>query len=168
MLSCKRAQFKKIGFLQPTNLNTGTQHRLIYFSIFEKMKVAVKNKSEVEFVDELICGSKLLSTYNYTHTNDPFYEPYTFYNILCNNENTYYVFDHSSGILTASLANTHVTYTPTVMPDGMKFTLNGVYDYYPYGKILREYVQGTQEKHLTTHHACPALSGERDAETGLD
>ncbi|HRC32405.1 MAG TPA: hypothetical protein PK736_03065 [Bacteroidia bacterium] len=60
------------------------------------MKVAVKNKSEVEFVDELICGSKLLSTYNYTHTNDPFYEPYTFYNILCNNENTYYVFDHSS------------------------------------------------------------------------
>ncbi|MBL0053155.1 MAG: hypothetical protein IPP29_17445 [Bacteroidetes bacterium] len=77
-------------------------------------------------VDELMKGSNLLSTYNYTHTNDPFYEPYTFYTTLCNNENTYYVYDHSSGILTASLANTRITYTPTVMPDGMKFTLNGV------------------------------------------
>ncbi|HRC32406.1 MAG TPA: hypothetical protein PK736_03070 [Bacteroidia bacterium] len=34
----------------------------------------------------------------------------------------------------------------------MKFTLNGVYDYYPYGKILREYVKGSKEKHLATHH----------------
>ncbi|MBL0051178.1 MAG: RHS repeat-associated core domain-containing protein [Bacteroidetes bacterium] len=68
---------------------------------------------------------------------------------------------HSSGILTASPGNTRITYTPTVMPDGLKFTLNGVYDYYPYGKILREYVQGPQEKYLTTHH-------QRDEETGLD
>ncbi|MBL0051180.1 MAG: RHS repeat-associated core domain-containing protein [Bacteroidetes bacterium] len=78
-----------------------------------------------------------------------------------NNALTYYVYDHSSGILTASLGNTRITYTPTVMPDGLKFTLNGVYDYYPYGKILREYVQGPQEKYLTTHH-------QRDEETGLD
>ena len=34
-------------------------------------------------------------------------------------------------------------------------------DYYPYGKILREYTVGQQEKYLTTHH-------ERDQETGLD
>ncbi len=66
------------------------------------MKVAVKNKSEVEVVDELMQGSNLVSTYNYNGTNDPCYEPYTFYTTLCNNENTYYVYDHSSGILTAS------------------------------------------------------------------
>ena len=35
-------------------------------------------------------------------------------------------------------------------------------DYYPYGKILREWVPATgAEKYLTTHH-------ERDQETGLD
>ena len=112
-------------------------------------------------VDELMHGSNRLSPYNYVSTNDPFYEPYTFYTTLCNDENTYYVYDHSSGILTASSGNTRITYTPTVMPDGLKFTLNGVYDYYPYGKILREYVQGPQEKYLTTHH-------QRDEETGLD
>nr|MBK9649932.1 RHS repeat-associated core domain-containing protein [Bacteroidota bacterium] len=112
-------------------------------------------------VDELMHGSNRLSPYNYVGTNDPFYEPYTFYTTLCNNENTYYVYYHSSGILTASFGNTRITYTPTVMPDGLKFALNGVYDYYPYGKILREYVQGQQEKYLTTHH-------QRDEETGLD
>nr|MBK9649925.1 hypothetical protein [Bacteroidota bacterium] len=109
------------------------------------MKVAVKNNNVIDYLDELMQGSNLLSTYNvynYIGTNDPFYEPYTFYTTLCNNENTYYVYDHSSGILTASFGNTRLTYTPTVMPDGLKFTLNGVYDYYPYGKILREYVQG--------------------------
>ncbi len=34
-------------------------------------------------------------------------------------------------------------------------------DYYPYGKILREYHQGDKEKYQTTQH-------ERDQETGLD
>jgi RHS repeat-associated protein len=34
-------------------------------------------------------------------------------------------------------------------------------DYFPYGKILREYVNAEPEKYLTTHH-------ERDRETGLD
>nr|MBK9649943.1 RHS repeat-associated core domain-containing protein [Bacteroidota bacterium] len=125
------------------------------------MKVAVKNNNVVDYLDELMQGSNLLSTYNYNGTNDPFYEPYTFYTTLCNDENTYHVYDHSSGILTASFGNTRITYTPTVMPDGLKFTLIGVYDYYPYGKILREYVQGPQEKYLTTHH-------QRDEETGLD
>ncbi len=125
------------------------------------MTVAIQNKREVNSVNVIIQGSNRLSPYNPTGTNDPFYEPYTFYNTLCNDEITYYVYDHSSGILTASPGNTRITYTPTVMPDGLKFTLNGVYDYYPYGKILREYVQGPQEKYLTTHH-------QRDEEAGLD
>ncbi len=34
-------------------------------------------------------------------------------------------------------------------------------DYYPYGKILREFVNGAEERYLTTGH-------ERDQETGLD
>ena len=66
------------------------------------MKVAVKNESALKSVSELMTGSNPLSTYKYTGTNDPFYEPYTFYNTLCNDEITYYVYDHSSGILTAS------------------------------------------------------------------
>ncbi|MBL0051176.1 MAG: hypothetical protein IPP29_06455 [Bacteroidetes bacterium] len=70
-----------------------------------------------------------------------------------NNAFTYYVYDHSSGILTASFGNTRITYTPTVMPDGLKFALNGVYDYYPLRQILREYVQGPARK--VPHHPPP-------------
>nr|MBK9649935.1 hypothetical protein [Bacteroidota bacterium] len=66
------------------------------------MKVAAQNNMNVKSVTEFMKGSSLLSTNNYTGTNDPFYEPYTFYNTLCNDEITYYVYDHSSGILTAS------------------------------------------------------------------
>ncbi|MBL0051185.1 MAG: RHS repeat-associated core domain-containing protein [Bacteroidetes bacterium] len=130
--------------LSQTYISEGSQMIDVLDTYGEPMSISI---------DELMQGSNLLSTYNYTGTNDPFYEPYTFYTTICNNENTYYVYDH--------LGNTRITYTPTVMPDGLKFTLNGVYDYYPYGKILREYVQGPQEKYLTTHH-------QRDEETGLD
>lgn len=73
---------------------------------------------------------------------------------------TYYEHDH--------LGNTRVTYTPVVTdcggvggPPSIDYTLEHVADYYPYGKILREYVNGVQDKYLTTHH-------ERDQETGLD
>ncbi|QQR88503.1 MAG: RHS repeat-associated core domain-containing protein [Flavobacteriales bacterium] len=72
---------------------------------------------------------------------------------------TYYEHDH--------LGNTRVTYTPVVTdcggvggPPSIDYTLEHVADYYPYGKILREY-DGVPEKYLSTHH-------ERDAETGLD
>ncbi len=34
-------------------------------------------------------------------------------------------------------------------------------DYFPYGKVLREFIDGDQERYLTTQH-------ERDLETGLD
>lgn len=39
--------------------------------------------------------------------------------------------------------------------------INSVVDYFPYGKVLREYVGGVQERYLTTQH-------ERDVETDLD
>ena len=37
--------------------------------------------------------------------------------------------------------------------------LQGVYDYFPYGKILRSFSAGNQGRYLSTYH-------ERDAETG--
>jgi len=37
----------------------------------------------------------------------------------------------------------------------------GVFDYYPYGKMLREFQDNVNEKYLTTHH-------QRDEETTLD
>jgi RHS repeat-associated protein len=40
-------------------------------------------------------------------------------------------------------------------------TLLHAADYYPYGKVLREFVNGASDRYLTTHH-------ERDQETGLD
>ena len=38
---------------------------------------------------------------------------------------------------------------------------SSILDYFPYGKVLRSYINGDEERYLTTQH-------ERDAETGLD
>ncbi len=66
----------------------------------------------------------------------------------------FYVHDH--------LGNTRVHYAVDCDGDAITYTLNHVVDYFPYGKILREYTPNDeQEKFLTTHH-------ERDIETGLD
>lgn len=48
---------------------------------------------------------------------------------------------------------------PNILIQNLK--INSVIDYYPYGKVLREYVNGEEERYLTTQH-------ERDRETGLD
>ena len=71
---------------------------------------------------------------------------------------SFYQYDH--------LGNTRVVYTPSerVVDDStctVEYTLEYVGDYYPYGKTLREFVNGDREKFLTTQH-------ERDVETGLD
>lgn len=82
---------------------------------------------------------------------------------------TYYENDH--------LGNLRVAFTPVVdcqdpalgtAPDpGLNhqtssFTLDHVVDYFPYGKVLRQWVNsGGPERYLTTQH-------ERDQETGLD
>jgi len=72
-------------------------------------------------------------------------------------EMTYYVEDY--------LGNTRVVYTIDML-QGCGDNLNqpvitSALDYYPYGKILREYHAGQIEKYQTTQH-------ERDLETGLD
>ncbi|HMS71117.1 MAG TPA: RHS repeat-associated core domain-containing protein [Saprospiraceae bacterium] len=90
------------------------------------------------------------------YTLDPYYQPHTFHTnlTLANSQREYYIYDH--------LGNTRITYTPFL--DNLSLTsywLRNVYDYYPYGKILRTFSDGTSEKYLTTQH-------ERDAETGLD
>lgn len=75
-------------------------------------------------------------------------------------EVTYYVHDH--------LGNTRVTHTydckdvnANNVYDAGDGLLEGLYDYYPYGKQLRMFEAGVGEKYLTTHH-------QRDGETGLD
>jgi RHS repeat-associated protein len=75
---------------------------------------------------------------------------------------TYYIYDH--------LGNSRVVYTPNISCDGglgsgnpdVTYWLNSVIDYFPYGKVLRQYVpENPRERFLTTYH-------ERDYETGLD
>lgn len=61
-------------------------------------------------------------------------------------------------------AQGHIT-NYTFVPKGARQTCASASekcsDYYPYGSILRQHINGAQEKYLTTHH-------ERDQETGLD
>ncbi|MNU74916.1 RHS Repeat protein [compost metagenome] len=70
--------------------------------------------------------------------------------LIQHNEATYFLTDH--------LGNTRVAYMPT--PTSNPYIINAV-DYYPYGKVLREYDNGAGDRYLSTQH-------ERDKETGLD
>lgn len=69
----------------------------------------------------------------------------------------FFVYDH--------LGNTRLTFTTEAINVSTTTTIvnriDYIADYYPYGKVLREFVNGEQERYLTTQH-------ERDAETGLD
>lgn len=70
-------------------------------------------------------------------------------------EVSYYIQDH--------LGNTRIVYNGSVNncdAQTPEYTIEYAGDYFPYGKILREF-KGVEEKFLTTHH-------ERDSETGLD
>ena len=61
------------------------------------------------------------------------------------------------------LGNTRVTYVPFVGGDPceVRYYVESVVDYYPYGKELRTWFALGQERYLSTEH-------ERDFETGLD
>jgi RHS repeat-associated protein len=65
----------------------------------------------------------------------------------------FFAYDH--------LGNTRMTYTPIATASGINLQIDYVADYYPYGKVLREFANGQTERYLTTQH-------ERDGETGLD
>ena len=81
---------------------------------------------------------------------------YKFHSNVNLKEFSYYTHDH--------LGNTRVVYTPKIIsctePVSIIYTLDYAGDYYPYGKILREF-NPKAEKYMSTHH-------ERDTETGLD
>ena len=73
-------------------------------------------------------------------------------------------FTQTSAYLHDHLGNTRVAYTTEswdAINQRIKFSVNYVADYSPYGKIVREFVDGEKAKYLTTGH-------ERDNETGLD
>lgn len=70
-------------------------------------------------------------------------------------EVAFYLYDH--------LGNSRLVYTPKIQcPAFIEYSIDYAADYYPYGKILRQFsAWTTAEKYLTTQH-------ERDIETGLD
>lgn len=115
-------------------------------------------------VNEIINGTEYpnVDDNNILTIFDPFNHPYTIMSDPAFNPHSvqFYIYDH--------LGNTRVTYTPKYLytqsdptKDIFEYNLKGVFDYFPYGKIYREYIDGQQEKYLTTQH-------ERDVETGLD
>jgi len=69
---------------------------------------------------------------------------------ISNGERFFYETDH--------LGNTRIVFSPR---DQYFKYIHFASDFYPYGKILREYVVGDQERYLTTQY-------ERDQETELD
>ncbi|MCE3295138.1 MAG: hypothetical protein K0R65_852 [Crocinitomicaceae bacterium] len=72
---------------------------------------------------------------------------------ISNGEATFYVYDH--------LGNSRVTYQPSAQGTIVNRTIMFAGDYFPYGKVLREFANGEIERYLTTFH-------DRDQETGLD
>jgi RHS repeat-associated protein len=84
---------------------------------------------------------------------DPFTTPLTVPTTVHEPDFHYYIYDH--------LGNTRIVYSTTIPSCGNpEYTLEAVMDYFPYGKILRQFIK-TPEKYVTTGH-------ERDVETGLD
>lgn len=68
-------------------------------------------------------------------------------------EATFFLYDH--------LGNTRLSFQYSTADINEPWTIVNAMDYYPYGKILREYDNGDGDRYLTTNH-------ERDKETGLD
>ncbi|WP_367390179.1 RHS repeat-associated core domain-containing protein [Lewinella sp. LCG006] len=67
---------------------------------------------------------------------------------------SYYLYDH--------LGNTRIVFHTVLDCKGeVEYVAEYVADYYPFGKILREWVACDQERYLTTYH-------ERDIESGYD
>ncbi|MEL6865908.1 MAG: RHS repeat-associated core domain-containing protein, partial [Bacteroidota bacterium] len=96
---------------------------------------------------DLVCGGD-------SPLPDPFDEPLEEEEEAGLLDLTWYIQDH--------LGNTRVTYHTTFdCGEEVKYVLDHVIDYYPYGKVLREFIAGQAERYQTTHH-------ERDQETGLD
>lgn len=93
-----------------------------------------------------------------TTTGDPFATPLSNRGTIVM-QTDFYLYDH--------LGNSRVTYRSALnygsCSASLSYSVQYAADYYPYGKILREYKPsgGKNERYLTTQH-------ERDAESGLD
>jgi len=140
--------------LATVNINNANQKFNLELSSGTTMyQVGLEEMLQTRVMDERVKIDGYIDTpTNYTPT-DPF---------NCDLEETpnpptpdagYYVYDH--------LGNTRVHYKIDCTSGNLQYTLNHVVDYFPYGKILREFQPNNAEKFLTTQH-------ERDVETGLD
>ena len=132
-------------------------------------KVEGNNGTTTEFYLQDMTG-KTVAVRTKTDTNPAQWEYYI--NGAAEREAKLTGLDHAGGIqpheiefyLYDHLGNTRVVYGPTVADGRLELDIRYVADYFPYGKILREYVNtnsGDPEKFLTTQH-------ERDQETGFD
>jgi len=101
-------------------------------------------------ISDLLNGGNGTGSANYVGPNGP-------YDLLVDTHlegASFYVNDH--------LGNTRIVFNRNTCSDpDFPFYVESAMDYYPFGKILREYHAGQKEKYLTTQH-------ERDGETGFD
>ncbi|NJN77201.1 MAG: hypothetical protein HC803_01795, partial [Saprospiraceae bacterium] len=76
---------------------------------------------------------------------DPFNTPLTVPTTVHEPDFHYYIYDH--------LGNTRIVYSTTIpnCTQNPHYTLEAVMDYFPYGKILRQFIK-TPEKYVTTGH----------------
>jgi len=101
-------------------------------------------------ISDLLNGGNGTGSVNYVGPNGP-------YDLLVDTHlegASFYVNDH--------LGNTRIVFNRNTCSDpDFPFYVESAMDYYPFGKILREYHAGQKEKYQTTQH-------ERDGETGFD
>jgi len=100
-------------------------------------------------ISDLLNGGNGTGSANYVGPNGP-------YDLLVDTHlegASFYVNDH--------LGNTRIVFNRNTCNDpDFPFYVESALDYYPFGKILRQYHAGQKEKYLTTQH-------ERDGETGF-
>ncbi|MFK8100946.1 MAG: RHS repeat-associated core domain-containing protein [Saprospiraceae bacterium] len=132
--------------------------QLVLNSTAQQIQLVLNGKFLHLSLSEVLGAETAENMSSSANTVDPFTEDLLTLSAPGAPAGSYYVQDH--------LGNTRVVYEPVFCGEQtngepMSYAVEYVGDYFPYGKTIREYVSGEQEKFLTTEH-------ERDIETGLD
>lgn len=152
-----REVFDSLSMADPALLD---QTQRWYTFTSKKAPVSLK-RSNAPHDEVLISAQELISEGQLREGDGPAVAPfhYTYGTDTRLAKVYYYEYDH--------LGNTRATFSDDCKDkngngaDATDEVLEELADYYPYGKILREFVNGMEEKYLTTQH-------QRDQETGLD